>query len=357
MRISGKTTLKHGVNSLQPLLNRPGSLGAACVLIATTDSDDQGCGRDNGNCEFGGHTNRLLRHQLSSPHLATLSPDSVNIRFQSPAARSAVYSRQRDGTDVTDEPTAGIPAWRRRRAEAFARHPIVRRPVLRSRFVHFSGARPSHDILDVGTGAGFSAFAFAKRAATVTAVDWRSELLEVGRRELSRRKFPNVSFLEAAPEELPFPEESFEIVSSAAAMHHFAHPARVIAEMARVCTQGGTIALEDIVTSEQAVRARYHNRLERLRDRSHQRLLALSEIVALLSQAGLSVRRVEVEDSLREYNEWVAVTRPPTGRSEHIRRLLQGSVEQDLGGLSVQSEDDTFLFVQQVAWVLAEKRG
>jgi len=34
---------------------------------------------------------------------------------------------------------------------------------------------------------------------------------------------------------------------------------------------------------------------------------------------------------------------------------LQGSVEQDLSGLSVQAEDDTFLFIQQVAWVRAVK--
>lgn len=258
---------------------------------------------------------------------------------------------------MTEESSIEIPTWRRHRAEAFARHPIVRRPILRSRFVRFAGTRPSHDVLDVGTGAGFSAFAFAKRAGAVTAVDWRPELLDIARREADRRRRSNLALLEAGPGELPFPEETFDIASSAAALHHFASPPLVISEMARVCKQGGILALEDVITSEQAVRARYHNRIERLRDRSHQRLLPLSEIVALLGQAGLLVRRVEVQESVREYNEWVAVTRPPARRSEHIRRLLQGSVEQDLGGLFVQPEDDTFLFVQQVAWVLALKHA
>ena len=189
----------------------------------------------------------------------------------------------------------------------------------------------------------------------MTAVDWRPELLDIARREAARRCISNLTFLEAGPEELPFPEDTFDIVSSAGALHHFTNPASVISEMARVCKRRGAVALEDVITSEQAVRARYHNRIERLRDRSHQRLLPLSEIVALLGRAGLAVRRVEAQESVREYNEWVAVTRPPARRSEHIRRLLQGSVEQDLGGLFVQPEDDTFLFVQQVAWVLALK--
>lgn len=248
-----------------------------------------------------------------------------------------------------------MPAWRRRRAEAFARHPIVRRPALRSRFVRFSGAQSTYSVLDIGTGAGFSAFALARRSRSVTALDWRPDFLALARREGIRRRLGNITFVEARPEALPFPESTFDIVTSAAAVHHFADPARAASEMARVCRDGGSVALEDVVASEQAIRSRYHNRLERLRDRSHQRFLSLSEALALLGDAGLVVRRVEVQESVREYNEWVAVTRPPLRRSEHIRHLLQGSVEQDLSGLSVQSEDDTFMFIQQVAWILACK--
>jgi hypothetical protein len=124
--------------------------------------------------------------------------------------------------------------------------------------------------------------------------------------------------------------------------------------MARVCRPSGRVGVEDVVSSEQDVRSRYHNRIERLRDRSHQRLQKLSEILALAGEAGLLVRRVEVSDSIREFNEWVGVTRPPVGRGERIRHLLQGSMEQDLLGLDVEAEDDTFVFVQRVAWVLCE---
>ncbi|HEU4760319.1 MAG TPA: hypothetical protein VFT91_10105, partial [Dehalococcoidia bacterium] len=99
----------------------------------------------------------------------------------------------------------------------------------------------------------------------------------------------------------------------------------------------------------------YHNRLERLRDRTHRRCLPLSELIALLGQAGLAVRRAEVQDSLREFNEWIAVAGTPPTRAEHIRRLLQGCMEHDLSGLEVQPADDTFLLVQKVAWLLAVK--
>ncbi len=211
--------------------------------------------------------------------------------------------------------------------------------------------RRDDEVLDIGCGTGYSTFAFARKAKHVTAVDWRRELLEAAEKGARRRRRANVTFLETGADDLALPSSSFDLVVSAAAVHHFPDPAAAFHEMARVCRPGGGVAIEDVLAPEQDIRARYQNRLERLRDRGHQKFLKLSELVAMLGLAGLAVERVEVNDSIREFNEWVGVTRPPIRRTEHIRRLLQGSVEQDLSGLAVEREDDTFLFVQRVAWV------
>ncbi len=240
-------------------------------------------------------------------------------------------------------------------ARSYASHPLVRRTSLRLRFATFARVLPQHHVLDVATGPGYNAFAFARRAATVIGVDERSELLALAEKEARRRGLTNVRLTEAGPSSLPFPDNSFHLVTSAAAIHHARSPEEMLAEMARVCRPGGSVAIEDIVASEQEMRARYHNRLERLRDRAHYRCLPLSELIAVLGRQGLRVRKVQVEESWREFNEWIAVTHTPVRRAEHIRRLLQGAADRDLTGLNVQPVDDTFLFAQQVAWVLAVK--
>src|SRR3972149_3792991 len=67
-------------------------------------------------------------------------------------------------------------------------------------------------------------------------------------------------------------------------------PRTVCREMARVVRPGGRVVIEDIIASEQSVRARYQDRLERLRDRSHPGYLRVSQIIAYAREASLTAR-------------------------------------------------------------------
>ncbi len=139
--------------------------------------------------------------------------------------------------------------------------------------------------------------------------------------------------------------------------HHLRSPRAALTEMERVLRPGGRAVLDDVIASAQTVRARYQDRLERLRDRSHPGYLRLSQIIAFVGEAGLRVRRVQVHDLPREFNEWLIGGRSSPARIEHIRRLMVGAVEADLSGLRIRPVDDTILFTQQVVWVVAEKPG
>jgi SAM-dependent methyltransferase len=213
------------------------------------------------------------------------------------------------------------------------------------RLVAFVRPEPGDRVLDVGSGV--IASAFARRVRQVVSLGW----------DLRRRRPANVVVEPADPLQLPFPDDTFDIAACGPTFHHLASPRAALAEMERVLRPGGRVVLDDIVASGQKVRARYQDRLERLRDRSHPGYLRLSQIMAFIGETGLQVRRVQVHDLPRDFNEWLIGGRSTLARIEHIHRLMVGAVEADLSGLRIRPVDDTILFTQQLAWIIAEKPG
>lgn len=220
---------------------------------------------------------------------------------------------------------------------------VIADPKRLRRFVAFVGPSRSDRVLDVGTGV--LASAFARRAGEVISLGW----------ELRRRRPASVVLERADPHELPFPDNTFDIAGCGPSFHHLTSPRVVFREMARVLRPGARTVIEDLIASEQAVRARYQDRLERLRDRAHPGYLSLSRIIAYTGQAGLTVRSIQVQDLPREFNEWLVGGRSSPERIEHIRRLMVGAVEADLSGLHIHLVDDSVLFTQQLTWIVAEK--
>src|SRR5215470_7949201 len=80
-----------------------------------------------------------------------------------------------------------------------------------------AGCQPSHDVLDVATGTGFTALAFAPFARDVTGID-----ISEGMLEHARAKAPaNVTFRNGSAEDMPFGDAEFDIVTCRVAPHHF----------------------------------------------------------------------------------------------------------------------------------------
>ena len=97
-------------------------------------------------------------------------------------------------------------------------------------------------VLDVATGSGNVALRAAEHGATVTACDITPEQLALGRREAEARGL-EIDWVEADAQRLPFADDAFDVVTSAAGAI-FAPDHRAVArELRRVCRPGGTIGM------------------------------------------------------------------------------------------------------------------
>jgi SAM-dependent methyltransferase len=115
----------------------------------------------------------------------------------------------------------------------------------------------------------------------VVGVDLTPALLEVGTERLRDAGITNVLLQEGNAAELPFVDGSFDLVMCRGAMHHFADPGAAVAEMARVCKDGGRVVVADMVPPSAEVRDAF-DALHRRLDPSHAGVLLDAELADLL---------------------------------------------------------------------------
>ena len=97
-------------------------------------------------------------------------------------------------------------------------------------------------VLDVATGSGNAAIAAARLGTTVVGVDYVPSLLERGRERAKAEGF-EIEFVEGDAEALPFPDESFDAVTTVFGSMFAPNHAQAAAELLRVVRPGGTVAL------------------------------------------------------------------------------------------------------------------
>ena len=177
-------------------------------------------------------------------------------------------------------------------------------------------------VLDLGCGAGHTALALAPHAASVTAVDLTDEMLAVAAGLARQRSLDNITFKLADVAALPFPADSFDLVVSRYAAHHFAAPDRALAAAARVLRPGGTFLLIDTVAPEDPALDTFFNTIELLRDDSHVRDWRGSEWVRMLNGAGFEATIRERFAIGLDGASWVARMQTPPSRVAMLRELF-----------------------------------
>ncbi len=108
-------------------------------------------------------------------------------------------------------------------------------------------------------------------------------MLERARDLAAEKGIANVTWHEGDVARLPYPDGAFTIVVTRFAVHHFPDPLGVLREMVRVCAPGGRVVVVDTYASPDPAKAAEFNRLEKLRDPSHVRCLALAELQDLFA--------------------------------------------------------------------------
>lgn len=108
-------------------------------------------------------------------------------------------------------------------------------------------AEPGMRILDLGTGSGYLAFAFADKYKQVEVVglDIVENTLEQNRRKAELEGINNLHFISYDGMDFPFDNNSFDVVITRYALHHFPAINDTFREISRVLKKNGIFFLSD----------------------------------------------------------------------------------------------------------------
>jgi ubiquinone/menaquinone biosynthesis C-methylase UbiE len=184
------------------------------------------------------------------------------------------------------------------------------------------------DALDLGCGAGHLTFAIASHARSVTAFDPSDDMLATVAQEAHARRIGNIGTRRGVAENLPFADQSFDLVCTRYSAHHWANLPRALSEMRRVLSSTGRLIIIDVVAPELPLLDTHLQTLELLRDPSHVRNYSIAEWRTQLARAAFEVSRSETWKLRLEFDAWIARSRTPADRVAMLRSLLDNAPQE-----------------------------
>lgn len=166
-------------------------------------------------------------------------------------------------------------------------------------------APQGHEILlDVATGGGHTALAFAPYVKEVVVTDLTQEMLKTAQEFLTSRGVANARYQEADAENLPFPDQSFDLVTCRIAPHHFQKILQALAEFHRGLKPEGRLLIVDSLAPDQPLLDEFINRAEWLRDHTHVRSYNFREWKLMLERVGFEIKYTEVFRREHNFELW-----------------------------------------------------
>jgi ubiquinone/menaquinone biosynthesis C-methylase UbiE len=251
-------------------------------------------------------------------------------------------------------------------AAAYATSAVHAKGASLGRLVELVRPQATWHVLDVATGAGHTAAAFAPHVARVIASDLTDAMLAEAGKLAVAKGLANIHTTKADAEALPFDDAGFDLVTCRIAPHHFPDVARFVAEAARVLKPGGVFAVVDNIAPdgestpgfasadlEEAARA--YNAFEALRDPSHGRCLGLAEWTRVMTQQGFTVVHKERLPKDMAFAPWAQRMGADAATMQRLGTKLTGGTPALRAFLKPREADGGVWFTLDEAIVIARK--
>lgn len=157
------------------------------------------------------------------------------------------------------------------------------------------------DLLDAGCGTGAMLGMFKNDLPdkNYTGIDLSEKMIETAK----KKKLAGVCFMAGDCENLPFAENSFDVVTCSMSFHHYPNPEKFFQSLQRVLRPGGRLILRDMASKSKAVMWFFnHIEIPVLRtvlQKGDVHVYTEEDIQRLCRLSGLKLERYEVRKGFR----------------------------------------------------------
>lgn len=210
------------------------------------------------------------------------------------------------------------------------------------RLTEMARPHPNDHALDVACGPGLVACAFAPHVEQIEGIDITAAMIDLAQVRQKEAGIENARWTLGTVDPLPYRDESFSLVLTRYSFHHFLNPRNVLREMIRVCRPGGRILVADAVVPPDKAEA--YDRIEKLRDASHTRVLRSGEMDDGFRAFGLTECRQSGYTVHVELEAQMNASFPEPGDEVHLRRMITDDVGINRLGIHARRENGAVWF-------------
>ncbi len=222
--------------------------------------------------------------------------------------------------------------------------------------VDFSAPLETDRVLDLATGAGAVALAFAPHVREVVSLDLSPAMLEQAERSRSENNVVNVHFRIGDIGRAPLGEGAFSLAVCHNLLHHVQDLPALLARLRSLLASDGRLVFDELVGSDDPVKRATLNAILVRRDAGVTQVLSQAELLDALARAGFRLRRVERYAWRQAVDEWLALASADEATRGAVTAMIEAGMDADAAALEARTNRDGALtFAESRIRILADR--